>query len=50
MQTRFFRLGFRCGQAEKKERVETIIEELGLTACAETIIGGDDVKGRCAVG
>lgn len=33
-----------CSAAEKKKKIDTVLEELGLTEYADVLIGGEDGK------
>ncbi|TMW61232.1 hypothetical protein Poli38472_013695 [Pythium oligandrum] len=39
------RMGKKYAEEEYSERVETVMEELGLTKCRDTLIGGDTIRG-----
>jgi len=39
------RLGDSVSEAEKSRRVEKMLDELGLTGCADVLIGGEMIKG-----
>lgn len=40
------RLGVKVTQKEKKERVDNMLEELGLVDCQNTLVGGEKIRAR----